>query len=180
MSALVVAVCASVHHGIDKTRQTAIELLPGLGVSGDVHAGETVQHRSRVAKDPSQRNLRQVHLVHAELLDELLARGFQVAPGRMGENVTTRGVDLLGLATGTRLHLGAHAIVEVTGLRNPCGQLNGIQEGLLAATRFEGPDGRVVRKAGVMGVVRHGGSVQPGDGIRIEPPEGPPRPLEPV
>lgn len=180
MTGIVVAVSASKDHGVRKAPRSAIELLAGCGVVGDAHAGETVQHRSRVAKDPSQPNLRQVHLLHAELLDELRAKGFEIAPGTMGENVTTRGVDLLGLPTGAILHLDAGAAVEVTGLRNPCGQLNGVQEGLLAATRFEDPDGRIVRKAGIMGVVRAGGAIRPGAAIRVERPPGPHRPLEPV
>lgn len=176
----VVAVSRSPSHTMSKPNTETIRLLAGLGVEGDAHAGETVKHRSRVARDPTQPNLRQVHLIHAELHDELRAAGFEVAPGQMGENVTTRGVDLLGLPTGARLHLGAGAVVEVTGLRNPCLQLNGLQPGLMAATLDRDADGGLVRKAGVMGVVLTGGVVAPGDAIRIELPEGAHRPLEPV
>jgi MOSC domain-containing protein YiiM len=140
----------------------------------------TVKHRSRVARDPSQPNLRQVHLIHAELHDELRAAGFDVVAGQMGENITTAGVDLLGLPTGTRLRLGDEAVVEVTGLRNPCAQLDGIQPGLMAATLDRDERGRLIRKAGVMGVVLAGGEVRAGDEIRVELPPQPHRPLEPV
>jgi MOSC domain-containing protein YiiM len=175
-----VAVSRSSSHTMAKQNVPCIRLLAGLGVEGDAHLGETVQHRSRVARDPTQPNLRQVHLIHAELHDELRDRGFEVASGEMGENVTTRGIDLLGLPTGARLHLGATAVVEVTGLRNPCTQLDGIQEGLMAATLERAEDGGLVRKAGVMGVVLAGGAVRPGDPVRVELPPGPHRPLKPV
>jgi MOSC domain-containing protein YiiM len=142
--------------------------------------GVTVKHRSRVAKDPTVPNLRQVHLIHAELHDELEAAGFRLAPGVMGENVTTRGLDLLGLPTGARLRLGADAVVEITGLRNPCLQLNKVQPGLMKATLDREPDGNLVRKAGIMGVVIAGGEVRPGDKIEVELPPEPRRKLEPV
>jgi MOSC domain-containing protein YiiM len=156
-------------------------LLEGLGVEGDAHAGVTVKHRSRVRRDPTAPNLRQVHLVHGELHDELRAAGFDVGPGDMGENVTTRGVDLLGLPAGTLLRLGSGgAVVEVTGLRNPCVQLDGFADGLMRAVLDRDADGGLVRKAGVMGVVRAGGAVRPGDGIAVELPAGPHQPLQPV
>lgn len=167
-------------HTMRKPNEESIQLLAGLGVEGDAHAGETVKHRSRVARDPSQPNLRQVHLIHAELHDELGAAGFALSAGEMGENVTTRGLDLLGLPTGARLHLGAAAVVEVTGLRNPCGQLNGIQEGLMEATLERDPHGHLIRKAGVMGVVVVGGAVWVGDAIRVELPAAASGPLIPV
>lgn len=172
MGGVVIAVSRSATHTMSKPNQDRIRLLAGLGVDGDAHLGTTVQHRSRVARDPSQPNLRQVHLIHAELHDDLRAAGFDVAAGQMGENVTTRGVDLLGLATGTRLHLGDTAVVEVTGLRNPCTQLDGIQPGLMAATLGRDADGYLIRKAGVMGVVLAGGEVRPGDpiGVSLPPP----------
>jgi MOSC domain-containing protein YiiM len=180
MNGVVVAVHRSATHTVSKPNQTSIRLLTGLGVEGDAHAGETVKHRSRVARDPSQLNLRQVHLIHAELHDELAASGYAIAPGEMGENVTTRGLDLLALPTGARLHLGAEAVVEVTGLRNPCAQLDGIQSGLMAATLDRDEDGALIRKAGVMAIVLAGGDVQPGDLIRVELPAEPHRPLAPV
>jgi MOSC domain-containing protein YiiM len=142
--------------------------------------GETVKHRSRVAKDPSQPNLRQVHLMHEELFDELQDRSFIVRPGDMGENITTRGIDLLGLPAGTRLHLGANAVVEVTGLRNPCVQIDQFQKGLMAATLDKDTDGNLIRKAGVMSVVLVDGDVRPGDAVRIELPDAPHQPLKPV
>src|SRR5881628_1689984 len=153
MDETVVAVSLSPSYTFSKPVQDRIRLLAGLGVEGDAHLGETVKHRSRVARDPSQPNLRQVHLIHAELHDELRAAGFAVTAGQMGENVTTRGLDLLGLPTGTQLHLGETAVVEVTGLRTPCVQLERIQAGLMAAVLGRDGRGRLVRKAGVMGVV---------------------------
>ena len=176
----VTAVSRSPAHTLAKATQPSIRLLAGLGVEGDAHLGKTVRHRSRVARDPSRPNLRQVHLIHAELHDELAATGFAVAAGEMGENVTTRGLDLLALPAGTRLRLGEEALVEVTGLRNPCAQLDGIQPGLMAATLAQDEDGELVRKAGVMAVVLAGGVVRPGDAIRVEVPPGPQRPLTPV
>jgi MOSC domain-containing protein YiiM len=149
-------------------------------VEGDAHAGPTVKHRSRVRRDATQPNLRQVHLIHAELHDELAGHGFTVAAGEMGENVTTRGVDLLGLPTGTRLRLGAQAVVEVTGLRNPCQQLEKLQTGLMAAVLGRDSAGNLVRKAGVMAVVVAGGEVYAGDPIALELPAPPHRPLAPV
>ena len=177
----VVAVSRSPVHTMAKPNVDAITLLAGLGVEGDAHCGVTVKHRSRVARDPSQPNLRQVHLVHAELHDELRAMGYDVAPGVMGENVTTREIDLLGLPVGARLRLGADAVVEVTGLRNPCGQLDGIEPGLRSATIERGDDDEIiVRKAGIMGVVLTGGVVRAGDSIAVELPDGPRRTLEVV
>ncbi len=176
----VVAVSRSAAHTFSKGQESEIRLLAGLGVDGDAHLGETVKHRSRVARDPTQPNLRQVHLIHAELFDELAAAGYSVAPGQIGENVTTRGIDLLGLATGTRLRLGAGAVVEITGLRNPCTQINGIADRQLSAVLTRQPDGTVTRKSGVMGVVRVSGVVRPGDPIRVEAPAEPHYPLEPV
>jgi MOSC domain-containing protein YiiM len=180
MSAVVTAVSRSPEHTFSKPTGESIRLLAGLGVEGDAHLGVTVQHRSRVARDPSQPNLRQVHLIHAELHDELRAAGFTVSAGDMGENVTTRGVDLLALPTGTRLSLGATAVVEVTGLRNPCGQLDRFQRGLMAAVLDRDEQGNVVRKAGVLGIVLTSGEVRRGDPIRVELPEPPHRPLERV
>jgi MOSC domain-containing protein YiiM len=180
MPMIVVAVSRSASHGPLKTTAGAIRLVEGLGVEGDAHSGVTVQHLSRVRADPTQPNLRQVHLIHAELHDELAERGFDVEPGRMGENVTTRGVDLLALPVGARLRLGDEAVVEITGLRNPCTQLDGIQPGLMEATLERDGDGRLVRKAGVMGVVAAGGEVRPGDPVVVELPHPPHHPLEPV
>ena len=180
MTPVVVAVSRDGAHRFSKAPVEAIELLVGLGLAGDAHAGETVQHLSRVRRDPSQPNLRQVHLIHAELHDELAGRGFAVAPGDMGENVTTRGLDLLALPTGTRLRLGDSAVVEVTGLRNPCVQLDRFADGLLAAVLDRAPDGTVIRKAGVMSVVLAAGEVRAGDPIIVELPDGPHRRLEAV
>jgi MOSC domain-containing protein YiiM len=175
------AVSRSSGHTFTKPTQPEIVLVAGLGVEGDAHAGVTVKHRSRVRRDPSQPNLRQVHLVHAELFDELRTAGFDLVPGLIGENVTTRGVDLLGLPTGTVLRLGdAGAAVEVTGLRNPCTQLDGCRPGLMRAVLDRDADGGLVRRAGIMGVVVAGGAVRPGDTVAVELPAGPHRRLEPV
>jgi MOSC domain-containing protein YiiM len=165
---------------LSKPVEDRIRLLAGLGVEGDAHQGKTVKHRSRVARDPTRPNLRQVHLIHAELFDELRAAGFDVKPGKMGENVTTRGISLLALPTGTRLHFSEGAVAEVTGLRNPCAQLNRIRPGLMAATLDRDAEGHLVRKAGIMAIVLEGGEVRPGDPIRVELPSAPHRPLEPV
>jgi MOSC domain-containing protein YiiM len=180
MDGTVTAVARSAAHTFHKAAEGEIRLVAGIGVEGDAHAGETVKHRSRVARDPTQPNLRQVHLMHAELHDELAARGFAVRPGEIGENVTTRGVDLLALPAGTRLRLGADAVVEVTGLRNPCAQLDAWQPGLTAAVLDRDADGALVRKAGVMAVVLAPGAVRPGDGVTVELPPPPHRPLAPV
>lgn len=174
------AVGRSATHEMSKPVCPSVRLEAGLGVAGDAHRGVKVKHRSRVARDPDQPNLRQVHLIHAELFDELAAGGFAIGPGQMGENVTTRGVDLLALPVGTRLRLGPDAVVELTGLRNPCAQLDGIAKGLLAATLSRDAAGRLVRKAGVMSVVIAGGEVRAGDPIAVELPAAPHRGLEPV
>jgi MOSC domain-containing protein YiiM len=180
MDGMVEAVHRSASHTLTKPGQPRIQLLAGLGVEGDAHMGVTVKHRSRVARDPSQPNLRQVHLIHAELHDELRASGFPVRAGEMGENITTRGVDLLRLPVGTRLHLGAAAVVEITGLRNPCAQLERLQPGLLAAVLDHDAQGHLIRKAGIMGIVLSDGEVRPADPIRVELPPAPHQPLEPV
>jgi len=158
-------------HGFSKETVESLRLLEGQGVEGDAHCGVTVQHRSRVAADPSQPNLRQVHLIHAELFDELRAAGFAVKPGDLGENLTTRGVDLLSLPVGTRLVMGA-AVVTVTGLRNPCQQINGFQTGLLKQVLKVDREGRPVRLAGVMGIVSRGGEVSTGDTFEVRLPAG--------
>jgi len=180
MAGTVAAVSRSATHSMRKRTQLAIQLLEGLGVEGDAHAGATVKHRSRIARDPHQPNLRQIHLIHAELHQELRDAGFDVVAGQMGENITTEGIDLLGLPTGARLRLGQEAIVEITGLRNPCTQLDGIQTGLMAAVLDRDDTGRLIRKSGLMGIVIAGGWVRPGDEIAIELPSFPHRPLEPV
>ena len=180
MNGTVTAVGRSPKHTFGKPNTEYVRLLAGLGVEGDAHMGEKVKHRSRVRQDPTQPNLRQVHLIHAELHDELNDAGFDVSAGEMGENVTTRGIGLLSLPAGARLHLGDEAVVEVTGLRNPCRQLDGLQPGLMEAVLDRDKEGNLVRKAGVMGVVLSGGEVRPGDAIRVELPPTPHRPLEKV
>ncbi|WAL75927.1 MOSC domain-containing protein [Kitasatospora sp. YST-16] len=180
MAGSVVAVSRNGEYSFTKPNRDGIRLLAGLGVEGDVHAGVTVKHRSRVAQDPSQPNLRQVHLMHEELFEELAEAGFTVAPGQLGENVTTRGVDLLGLPVGTLLRFGAEAVVEVTGLRNPCAQIDNFQHGLLKQVVGRDDSGALVRKAGIMGVVRSGGEIRPGDGITVTLPPEPHRPLDRV
>ncbi len=176
----VIAVSKGQTHTFSKDQYNSITLLTALGVEGDAHCGATVKHRSRVAKHPGQANLRQVHLVHSELHDELAEQGFQVGPGEIGENITTRGIDLLQLPSSTRLHIGETAVVEVTGLRNPCSQLDAFQTGLMAAVLSRDEHGRLIRKAGVMGIVLRGGVVYPQDAIIIALPDQPHQPLEPV
>ena len=176
----VVSVSLSELHSFSKPPRDAIRLIAGIGIEGDSHAGATVKHRSRVRADPSQANLRQVHLIHSELHDELYIAGFQVGPGEMGENITTRGIDLLRLPAGTLLYLGRDAVIEVTGLRNPCIQLDKFQKGLMSAVLERTEPGELVRKAGVMAVVTRGGVVRAGDVIREVLPPGPHRPLRPV
>jgi MOSC domain-containing protein YiiM len=178
--AFVVAVSRDSVHRFSKQPVDEIVLIAGWGIEGDAHAGTTVQHLSRVARDPSQPNLRQVHLIHAELFDEVAAAGYEVEAGQLGENVTTRGVDLLALPEGTLLHLGDDAVVRVAGLRNPCHQINGFEPGLLSQVLGRADDGSVERKGGVMTVVVAGGVVRPDDDIRVQLPTGEQIPLAPV
>ena len=179
MAGRVLAVHRSASHDFSKYAEDAITLVPGLGVAGDAHSGATVQHRSRVARDPTAPNLRQVHLLQAELFDELVERDFAVFPGDLGENITTRGLNLLELPAGTRLRIGS-AEIELTGLRNPCSQIDRFQPGLSAAVLDRSPDGALVRKAGVMAIVHEGGEIGAGDDIVVHLPPVPHRPLEPV
>lgn len=176
----VVAVARDAEHGFSKHVVEEVRILAGRGIEGDAHEGVTVQHLSRVARDPTQPNLRQVHLIHAELFEELAAKGFTVEPADLGENVTTRGIDLLELPQGTRLRLGAGVVLKVTGLRNPCAQIEQFQSGLVAAVLDRGPDGEVIRKAGIMAVVLDGGVVRAGDAITVELPSPPYQRLEKV
>lgn len=179
MSARIVAVHRSVDYTFSKQAADVVALVAGIGVEGDVHAGALVKHRHRVAQDPEQPNLRQVHLIQRELFDEVAVAGFTVTPGDLGENITTVDIDLLALPTGTTLRLGDEALVAVTGLRNPCGQINGFQVGLLGQMLHR-VDGRTVRRGGVMAVVVQGGQVHPGDSIEVGLPPGHHTPLEPV
>ena len=175
----VLAVSLRRGHHFSKTPSLSIRLLAGLGVEGDGHLGATVQHRSRKRWNPQLPNLRQVHLIHAELLDALAAEGFAVAPGQLGENITTRALDLLRLPRGTRLAMGG-AVLEVTGLRNPCRQIEAFRPGLLARLARKRGDGAIERLAGIMAVALSGGEVRAGDAIRVDLPAGPHWPLEPV
>ncbi len=179
-TAQVTAVSRSGSHSFSKPICASIHLIEGLGVEGDAHSGETVKHRSRVAKDPSQPNLRQVHLIHNELHDELIEKGFNVAPGVMGENITTQGVDLLGLPRDSLLRIGNEAIIQITGLRNPCKQLDDYQKGLLSAVLDKTPEGELIRKSGVMAIVIAGGTIKPDDSIKIKLPKKPYNKLERV
>ncbi|GGU48230.1 MOSC domain-containing protein [Streptomyces lavendofoliae] len=180
MGGTVTAVSSNGSYTFSKPNRPEITLLAGLGVEGDVHAGVTVKHRSRMAQDPTRPNLRQVHLIHEELFEEVAGKGFTVRPGDLGENITTRGLDLLGLPVGTLLCIGTEAVVEVTGLRNPCLQIDAFQEGLLKQVVGRDGTGSVVRKAGIMAVVTTGGAVRPGDTVTVRLPEPPHRPLERV
>jgi MOSC domain-containing protein YiiM len=180
MTGRVISVAADDGHRFSKRVAPAIRLLAGLGVEGDAHCGVTVRHRSRVAADPTAPNLRQLHLMQSELFDELRPRGFDLAPGDLGENILTRGLDLLALPRGARLAIGATAIVELTGLRNPCAQIENFRKGLLAAVLDRATDGTLVRKAGVLGIVIEGGDIVPGDAITVTLPDEPWQRLERV
>ena len=173
MPGSVVAVSRDDRHRFSKPVVDSITLVEGWGVEGDVHAGPTTQHRYLLKKDPGRENLTQVHLIQAELFAELAGRGFDVGPGNLGENVTTSGIDLLTLPLGTRLHLGADAVVEITGLRSPCSLINKFQDGLMKALISRDEDGHVVRKSGVMGIVVAGGAIGGGDDVRVELPAEP-------
>ena len=168
MAPTILALARDDQHRFSKQPVDRLTLIAGLGVEGDAHAGRFVQHLSRMKQDPTIPNLRQVHLIHAELFDELAGKGFSVGPGQLGENVTTRGIDLLGLSRGTRLRLGEEALIEITGLRNPCKQIDGLAKGLMAATLDKADDGSLIRKSGVMAVVVTGGEVRVGDPIRLD------------
>ena len=180
MTARVIAVCVSPRHGFSKAPQLSLRLVAGLGAEGDAHKGAAVKHRHQARKTPDAPNLRQVHLMHSELFGELQAQGFAVAPGDLGENITTCGVDLLGLPQGARLRLGDEAIVEVTGLRSPCVLIDRFQAGLKNALLGRDGEGRVLRKSGIMAIVIAGGEVRAGDALVVETPAGDPKPLEPV
>ena len=180
MKGKVLVVSKSENHSFSKFNCDGINLVKGLGVEGDAHKGEKVKHRSRVAQDPNQPNLRQVHLIHSELFEELRTKGFEVKAGDMGENIATEGLDLLSLPRNSVLHIGAEAKVLVTGLRNPCAQLDNFLPGLLKAVLDKDEEGELVRKAGIMGIVLEGGKISPGDDIVVEMPEGPFEKLERV
>jgi MOSC domain-containing protein YiiM len=173
----IVALHLSKGHGFSKQTVEEAELVAGVGVVGDVHAGPLVQHRSRVAADPTQPNLRQVHFIAIELFDLLTNLGHKVSPGDLGENVTTKGVELHDLTVGSVIRLGESTLVAVTGLRNPCAQVEAFQPGLLKQVSFRDCDGALVPRAGIMGVVLFGGIVRVGDRVEAQPPPGPPQPL---
>ena len=178
MSYQVVAVSVSAKHGFCKDNAVSIKLIENFGVEGDAHAGEKIKHIYLAKKDPSRPNIRQIHLIPMELLAEVAKKGFLVNPGQLGENITTRGIDLIKLPVATKLHIGEQAVVQVTALRNPCPQINHFQKGLLKEMATKDPEGKVVRKAGVMGIVLVGGTVKPTDKVRIELPVSGHKPLE--
>ncbi len=173
----VLAVAKDGQHRFSKTTSPMIRLLKGKGVEGDAHCGEKVQHRSRVRVNPDQPNLRQVHLIAEETLEELSAKGFAVEPSQLGENITTRGIDLLSLPENTHLSVGDKVILTITGLRNPCQQLNEHQPGLMQALLGRDENDQLLLKAGVMAVVTEGGEVKAGDPIKISYPAQPHKPL---
>jgi len=178
--ARVLAVARDDRHRFSKATRPSIRLVPGFGVDGDAHSGEFVQHLSRVKRDPTTPNLRQVHLMHAELFAQVAEHGHDVAPGQLGENITTEGLDILSLPRGTRLTLGRTAVIELTGLRNPCRQINGLSPGLMKELVRVDETGETVRLAGVMSIVVHGGVVHPGDPISVDLPDTPHEKLGPV
>ena len=176
----IIAVGCSQQHAFSKTTQHSIDLIEGLGVQGDAHNGVTVQHLSRMKIQPPPANLRQVHLIHAELFDELREAGHLVEPQQLGENVTTRHLDILQLPAGTLLQLGDQALVEVTGLRNPCQQIENFQAGLQDKLVFRDAEGKLMRKCGIMGIVKRGGNIQTGASIKVQLPPEPHKPLRVV
>ena len=178
MDLVVIAVSSSETHSFSKPNQDVINLIEGIGVEGDAHSGKTVKHRFLVKKDALRPNIRQVHLIHNELLDELNANGFSVNPGQLGENITSRGIDLLALPTGTILNIGYEVVIELTAFRNPCKQIDEFQEGMLKAVLYKDDEGNLVRKTGVIGIVRSGGEVRPGDTILFNLPPKPHQQLE--
>ncbi len=167
------SVSLSEDHNFSKKTCSRITLLKGLGVEGDAHCGAKVQHRSRVAKNPDQPNLRQIHLLQSEILDELKGLGFSVQPGEMGENITTAGIDLISLPTNARIKIGNSAVIEIKGLRNPCSQINDFKKGLMNQFLAKDQTGNAVYKAGVMGIVLEGGEIARGDKISVSMPDGP-------
>ncbi|MXO63351.1 MOSC domain-containing protein [Qipengyuania oceanensis] len=180
MSGTVIAVARDERHNFSKRVVAEIEIIAGLGVAGDAHLGEKVKHRSRVRTDPAQPNLRQVHLIHSELFDEVAEKGFSVKPADLGENITTKGVDLLGLPRHSVLEIGEEVRLQVKGLRNPCAQIDNFQKGLLSAVLDKGPSGELRRKSGIMTVVLTGGRVRAGDPVTVQLPDPPFLPLERV
>jgi MOSC domain-containing protein YiiM len=176
----VLAVAAAPGHQLSKSPVHEIRLVPGLGVEGDAHLGASTQHQTQVGKDPNRANLRQVHLIHSELFPELAAKGYEISPAMLGENITTEGLDILSLPRGTLLRIGPEAVVQVTGLRNPCRQLDAFRPGLAQAMFGKDDDGELVRKAGVMSIVVAGGAVRAGDAITVELPTAPHERLLPV
>ena len=177
MSQSVVAVSSSPKHTFSKSSLPSITLIAGVGVAGDVHSGELIKHRYLVRRDPTQPNLNQVHLIHQELFTLLADKGHHVTAGQLGENITTEGLDLLSLPTGAVLHIGPEASIELTGLRNPCVQINEFQDGLMKLLRYRNSDGNIVRICGVMAVALTGGVVRPGDAITVDLPPEPHQPL---
>ena len=173
MNGKVVAVHRSPIHKFSKDRVESINLIQGEGVEGDAHCGKLMKHRSRTKQVPIPPNLRQVHLIHSELFDELEEKGFKVLPGQIGENITTQGIDLLGLPKGTKMRIGKDAVIKITGLRNPCNQLNEFQEGLLSAVLDKDEEGKLIRKSGIMGVVLVAGQIKDGDNIYVDLPDEP-------
>ncbi len=178
--ARILSVSAAAGHVFSKPSLKQIRLLEGLGVEGDAHCGPKVKHRAHAARNPDKPNLRQVHLIQAELFAELKRLGFVVGPGDLGENITTTGIDLLSLPVDSELRLGPKAIVRLTGLRNPCRLLDEFQNGLKNALIKRGEGGEITRKAGVMGIVVQGGLVSVGDSIAVRTPAPPHHCLEPV
>jgi MOSC domain-containing protein YiiM len=178
-SATVLAAHRSSDHTFSKGRVESIDLVAGLGVVGDAHMGAQVKHRSRVKADPTQPNLRQVHLIASETLTEANEAGYDVDAGDLGENITTAGVDLFSLPVGTTMQIGT-ALIALTGLRNPCVQIDAFADGLQGQMLGRDENGKLVRKSGVMAVVLRGGTVTTGDAITMAAPAGEPIPMEKI
>jgi len=171
---------SSAQHSFSKHTTHQVEVIKGIGIKGDAHAGVKVKHRSRVAKDPNQPNLRQIHLIHLELLKELVAKGYTVNPGDLGENITTEGISILNLPKDTILKIGENVAIQITGLRNPCHQIDKFQKGLLKEVVGKNDAGDIIRMAGIMAIVLEGGMIKVNDEILVELPALPHQKLERV
>lgn len=178
--AMVESVHRSESHDFTKATVEEVVLVAGVGIEGDAHAGATVQHVSRKKKDADRPNLRQVHLVSAELHEELVADGFDLDHGGFGENLVTRGIALGDLPVGTTLALGDDAIIVLTGLRDPCAQIDRHREGLRAAVAFDPGEGPKLFRDGAMAMVVRGGVVRTGDPIGVALPPEPHHPMRKV
>ena len=164
---IVAGVFVSGGHTFSKSERYSVTLLQGLGIEGDAHCGSTVQHLSDRKKNSTRSNLRQLHLIQSELIEELNATGFDVRPGDLGENITTGQIDLPALPQGTLLRIGDTAVVEITGLRTPCFKIERFRKGLRSAVTEHRHGGPATLKGALMAIVVAGGVVNRDDRIGV-------------